>query len=66
MQRAVLQRAIYFILIVAGAVIVRTATGISVFTVFLITLGTILLGRIAFVLMTHSYDDQPDDESNAS
>ena len=61
MRKTILYRVFFFILVIAGAAIFHTITGISAFKVFLITLGTILLGRIAFVLITHSDDDQPDD-----
>lgn len=57
MRKTILYRVFFFILVMAGAAIVHTFTGISAFKVFLITLGTILLGRIAFVLITHSDDE---------
>jgi hypothetical protein len=61
MRKPILYRVFYFILIMAGAAIFQMITGVSAFKVFLITLGIILLGRIAFILMTQSGDDQPDD-----
>ncbi|MBM44239.1 MAG: hypothetical protein CMJ36_04410 [Phycisphaerae bacterium] len=61
MRKVILYRVFFFILAMAGAAIFQTMTGVSAFKVFLITLGIVLLGRFAFILMTHSYDEQPDD-----
>ena len=59
--KTILLRVFYFILVMAGAAIFREITGTSAFIAFASVLGLVLLGRIAFILITHASDDQPDD-----